>query len=629
MEFAEPLEAFLSQTVGEEYYSKSVTVKHQYHGLRKGILTCIGSDGSVTFSFNREKDGREYPPIYVDYNIKGITDIELIDEASEYKDKDDKKDDVVIKQPGISIKTKIFDIAKFKTAQHMLYSCTLNNTVLSADNRRKYLDEKVEKTDIKERIKIGEEILKSPVFDAKSKDPLSYWSRNNQHKQTYEKLKYQYNEDELISILNAYRDLWINYVKKNNEKLAKEQDKDKDGDSKMNDGEKKEEQKTFSSYKQWDTWVIEGTAPKPLKPATVKANDIYVKSLWPHIFQGPYFRKNDKGERIEYYKCKRTVFTLEVSAEKIAKAQKEDARKDRERKARQKMKRMEVRRGIRRGPPRGRYIDIDRYRQRPRLDLSHLQIPINSGRPRPKTKIRKPASSAASSNRAQSISSAAPSSSSAPAEGRQMNTKMPMARPRVRLTREMKTETDVKSALCIIPPKNLWEKIQAIRMIHDPAYKRWMPHINIFFPFINEKYFTEIAQYIQEEIIDKNNIQKFNISLNKFDVFDRIRGSLSGSMSTKNETMFLNPSGCNDNMQEIFNALKGDWQICANKHGGGFSPHLTVGKFQMKDMEKYMKDFQRNWTKITWQCENIYLISRRGNDPFVIRHTLTLKDIYY
>ncbi|CAF1511493.1 unnamed protein product, partial [Adineta steineri] len=34
----------------------------------------------------------------------------------------------------------------------------------------------------------------------------------------------------------------------------------------------------------------------------------------------------------------------------------------------------------------------------------------------------------------------------------------------------------VKTALCLIPPENVWDQIQSIRSIHDKAYPRWRNH---------------------------------------------------------------------------------------------------------------------------------------------------------
>eukprot|EP01084_Bolivina_argentea_P297461 512469_1 len=189
------------------------------------------------------------------------------------------------------------------------------------------------------------------------------------------------------------------------------------------------------------------------------------------------------------------------------------------------------------------------------------------------------------------------------------------------LTYSEKTSTSVRSALCIIPDESQWTSIQNIRRSHDPAYPRWMPHINIFFPFIEEIHFDKISKYIQNDIVRKNNIKSFNIELHTFDVFDRVK--YGGMDKNKTETLFLKPTGCSTQLQNIFDYLKDDWPVCASKHSE-FNPHLTVGKFKVRDINTHKSSFQSSWRTISFQCNSLYLISRRGSDPFKIRHTISL-----
>ena len=188
------------------------------------------------------------------------------------------------------------------------------------------------------------------------------------------------------------------------------------------------------------------------------------------------------------------------------------------------------------------------------------------------------------------------------------------------LTQEMKEDISVQSALCIIPPKSIWDSIQNIRKVHDPAYYRWMPHINIFFPFIDEKWFGDIAQYIGD-IVHRKGIEPFEITLKEFDCFDRVN---KGEVPNKYETLFLRPSGCEREMQKLWNCLKDDWPLCANKHGGGFNPHMTMAKGIASLMLYYKDTFQWQWKELSFECNELSLISRRGNDPFVVRHTIPL-----
>ena len=47
------------------------------------------------------------------------------------------------------------------------------------------------------------------------------------------------------------------------------------------------------------------------------------------------------------------------------------------------------------------------------------------------------------------------------------------------------------TALIITPPLELIEPIQKIRKSNDKAYERWMPHINLVFPFFDPLNFEE------------------------------------------------------------------------------------------------------------------------------------------
>ena len=195
-----------------------------------------------------------------------------------------------------------------------------------------------------------------------------------------------------------------------------------------------------------------------------------------------------------------------------------------------------------------------------------------------------------------------------------------MGHKSIALTQEMKEDISVKSALCIIPPEHIWPPIQEIRKYADPAYKRWMPHINIFFPFIDEKWFDDIAEYIGE-IVRKRGIQSFEITLGEFDHFDRVKRGMQSP--AKPETLFLRPSGCEREMQRLWKCLKDEWPLCASKQGGGFTPHLTMSK-RIICLRNAKEELNKKWKKLSFECDELCLISRRGDDPFVVRHRIPL-----
>lgn len=83
-----------------------------------------------------------------------------------------------------------------------------------------------------------------------------------------------------------------------------------------------------------------------------------------------------------------------------------------------------------------------------------------------------------------------------------------------------------KSAVCIIPPKQYWDTIQAIREKHDKAFQRWPPHINLLYPFIPEEYFADA---------------KRRLNLGSIDPFEITFRELSCFTHGRNSTLILKP----------------------------------------------------------------------------------------
>ncbi len=56
-----------------------------------------------------------------------------------------------------------------------------------------------------------------------------------------------------------------------------------------------------------------------------------------------------------------------------------------------------------------------------------------------------------------------------------------------------------------------------------------------------------------------------------------------------------------------------------------FTPHLSLGKFSHKEVDKYMNEFKDNWEDIEFEVNEVYLISRADfDDPFHVRYTVNL-----
>eukprot|EP00960_Hanusia_phi_P021867 647976-Hanusia_phi.AAC.1 len=74
----------------------------------------------------------------------------------------------------------------------------------------------------------------------------------------------------------------------------------------------------------------------------------------------------------------------------------------------------------------------------------------------------------------------------------------------------------VQSALCLIPPGELWPRIQQLRAQHDKSFQRWPPHVNLLYPFVPEQDFAAAAARAEEAL---RGMRPFNVSLRTMSSF--------------------------------------------------------------------------------------------------------------
>jgi len=74
-------------------------------------------------------------------------------------------------------------------------------------------------------------------------------------------------------------------------------------------------------------------------------------------------------------------------------------------------------------------------------------------------------------------------------------------KPSKNLPKFSKDDLVAKSAACLIPDESLWEPIQEIRKKYDKSYPRWMPHVNLLYPFIVDDLFeNHTKEFISEKL---------------------------------------------------------------------------------------------------------------------------------
>jgi 2'-5' RNA ligase len=171
------------------------------------------------------------------------------------------------------------------------------------------------------------------------------------------------------------------------------------------------------------------------------------------------------------------------------------------------------------------------------------------------------------------------------------------------------------TAVVLIPPADLWEPIQFIRREHDPQIGRWMPHVTLLYPFLPEAELSRAADVLRPLCAER---APFAVTLGEFRWFTH--GGRSATLWLATE-----PSGP---LMALHSSLLSAFPQCDHtaRFAGGFTPHLSVGRWPAGRAGESAASLQAGWTPLGWPVDCISLIARppRGLSPFVVQDELPL-----
>jgi 2'-5' RNA ligase len=180
----------------------------------------------------------------------------------------------------------------------------------------------------------------------------------------------------------------------------------------------------------------------------------------------------------------------------------------------------------------------------------------------------------------------------------------------------MASVTTTQTALCIIPPENVWEQIQSIRSIYDKAYPRWMPHINLIYPFIPEGNFENMKALL-EPIINRKKPFQIQFDESSFSYFKQRGDECTYHLQPKNSTDVV------ELQKSIQNQIS---HLIKNKRA--FQAHLTLGQTTTTKISDVFIELKAKWKTIEFTVDRLYMISRENHPEnlFTIKNEIFLLD---
>lgn len=173
-----------------------------------------------------------------------------------------------------------------------------------------------------------------------------------------------------------------------------------------------------------------------------------------------------------------------------------------------------------------------------------------------------------------------------------------------------------QTAVVIIPPKEVWEPIQAVRRQYDKQFRRWMPHITLLYPFAPKRAFKGVVADLAQVGWQQ---PPFELTVARFNSFRQGRSY----------TLWLEPEpkGVVAQLQSaLYKALPTFDDTRSFK--GGFTPHLSVGQVEGAErLKKLLGGLQGSWEPLRFTVSEIAVISRNTppNDVFQVDQRISLE----
>jgi 2'-5' RNA ligase len=166
------------------------------------------------------------------------------------------------------------------------------------------------------------------------------------------------------------------------------------------------------------------------------------------------------------------------------------------------------------------------------------------------------------------------------------------------------------TAVVVIPPEAVCGPIQAIRQRHDRHVRRWMPHVNLLYPFYRPDCFAEAVPPLAAACAT---ITPFVLTLAGFRFFRHASGTA---------TLWLAPEP-REAVVQLQAALQAACPDCddQSRFPAGFTPHLSVGQAGSADeARRLIAGLQATWQPIRFDLSAIALIQRGRESPFAVDH---------
>ena len=164
---------------------------------------------------------------------------------------------------------------------------------------------------------------------------------------------------------------------------------------------------------------------------------------------------------------------------------------------------------------------------------------------------------------------------------------------------------NMRTALVIVLPDELWPRVDAIRSKHDKAFPRWMPHITIAFPFVDIALFAEAACTLKAAL---GCCGPLDITMSKI-----------GSFAGKREVLYIGTDAeSNEGLASLYDCVMGCFPRLRRPGRDSFTAHATLGQWPEPAARQAKAELALNfadWLPRRFAAPKLQLIAHREHAP--------------
>lgn len=155
------------------------------------------------------------------------------------------------------------------------------------------------------------------------------------------------------------------------------------------------------------------------------------------------------------------------------------------------------------------------------------------------------------------------------------------------------------TALCLMPPRELWDSIDNIRSSHDKAWPRWPPHINLVYPFVLPDLLPAVVEVLSRSSLTAAGI--LQIDLQQADTF----------VHRKKNTIYLRPLHGYQTalLADLVNVIRQSLGLQIHE---ALQPHMTMGQSQHVNSAEHNRliEMAQSIAPITWETSELAILIR-------------------